>query len=448
MAQFPIPPSISPKTIPKTWRLAVLVVTAGVLLWAFYVVFRPLPKRELSIATGTGGSAYTLTAERYRTVLARYGVRLRLVPTSGAIENLDRLKDSSATGVDAGFVQAGTTTEQESPDLVSLGTVFYEPLWIFSRNGAFRDLLKDRAISDAGKASVPSARLSIGPVGGATRPLTLELLALNQIDTSNLQLSAFAPEEAARRLIAGELDAVAILAAWDTPAVQQLLVAPDIELVSWKRADAYVALYPRFTKLILPEGVADIAKNRPPTDVSLIGSKASLAVRRDLHPALQYLLIQAAVDVHGRPRIFQRDNEFPAPETIDLPLSDEARHFYRAGPSVLQRTLPFWLAELVQRLAIIVLPIAGVLYPFWSWLPRFYRWQMQRRIYRLYGELRLIEDTLHRSTDPAERAQMIARIDELERRVLEVKLPSSFSEMSFNLMAHIRAARASAGQAT
>jgi hypothetical protein len=158
---------------------------------------------------------------------------------------------------------------------------------------------------------------------------------------------------------------------------------------------------------------------------------------------LQYLLIQAAIEVHGRPGIFQRADEFPAPEVIDLPLSDEARHLYKSGPSILQRKLPFWLAELIQRLAIVILPLAAILYPLWSLLPGIYRWHMENRIYRFYGELEFIEGELRRSTDAAERAKMLARVEELERRALELDLPSSYSEKSFNLKAHIRALMAS-----
>jgi TRAP-type uncharacterized transport system substrate-binding protein len=429
--------AIRPKLNPDFFRtptgIAVLIITAVVLLWALFAALRPFPGHDVSIATGPVGSAYAQIAERYREILSRDGVRLHLVPTNGAVENLERLRNARA-GVDAGFVQAGTTSERESPDLVSLGTVFYEPLWVFCRYATLAELLHDR----------PNARTSIGPIGSATRPLALKLLALNRIDTTNLQLSGFGPEEGVRRLIAGEIDAVVMLSAWDAPALQQLLLAPGIEPMGFKRADAYVALNPRFSKLILPQGVADLGANRPPADVPLIASKASLVVRRDLHGALQYLLIQAAIEVHGRPGIFQRADEFPAPEAIDLPLSDEARHLYKSGPSILQRKLPFWLAELLQRLAIVILPLAGILYPLWSLLPGFYKWHMENRIYRLYGELEFIEGALRRSRDPEERSQMLARIEELDRRSLELDMPSSYSERSFNLKAHIRALMARA----
>ena len=419
-------PALSSRFLRTSVGIAV-IVTVGVLLWALFVALRPLPGRDLAIATGPPGSAYAQVAERYREILARDGVRLRLVATKGAGENLERLRDPRS-GVDAGFVQAGTTDERESPDLVSLGTLFYEPLWVFRREGSMAQLLRD----------LPNATISVGEPGSATHPLALQLLALNHMD-ANVQLRIYAPEEAARQLIAGKIDVAMMLAGWNSTAVQMLLHAPGIELMGLKRADAYVALAPKFSKLVLPQGVADLGLNRPPADVPLIASKASLAVRRNLHAALQYLLVRAALEVHAGPGIFQHDDEFPAPEKIDLPMSDEALHVYKAGPSILQRTLPFWLAELLQRLLVIVLPIVGILYPLWSLLPRIYRWQMQRRIFRLYGELRLIERTLRRSKDPEERARTLARIEELERQVLDLKMPQSFSEMSFNLKMHIRA---------
>ena len=185
-----------------------------------------------------------MSTRRSPSVIAeRDGVRLRLVPTKGAVENLERLRDPRS-GVDAGFVQAGTTDERESPDLVSLGTLFYEPLWVFRREGSAAQLLRD----------LPSATISVGEPGSATHPLALQLLALNHMDATNVQLRSYAPEEAARQLIAGKIDVAMMLAGWNSTAVQMLLHAPGIELMGLKRADAYVALAPKFSKLVLPQG--------------------------------------------------------------------------------------------------------------------------------------------------------------------------------------------------
>ncbi len=222
--------------------------------------------------------------------------------------------------------------------------------------------------------------------------------------------------------------------------MRRLARAPDISLLSFKRADAYVAIEPTLSKLVLPQGVADLAANRPAQDTNLIASKASLAVRNDLHPALQYLLLQAAMQVHSRPNIFQRAGEFPAAEQIDLPLSEEARQMYRAGPSFLHRVLPFWLAELVRRLLILIIPIAGIIYPLWSLGPRIYAWQMRRRVYRMYADLKTVERDLRIAT-PETRAALMGRLDALDGRARDLKVPTAFTEGTFNLRAHIRAVR-------
>jgi len=399
-------------------------------VWVLLSTLIRMPGRDLAIATGPPGSAYARFAEEYRDSLARDGIRVRLVTTNGAVENLERLRDPKS-GISAGFAQAGTTSEQESPQLVSLGTVFEEPLWVFCRCTDIVAFIRER----------PDMRIAIGPVGSATRPLALRLLSLFGIDLNRLQLRDDSSGQSAEKLVAGELDATVILSAWESPAVQKLLREPGIELIGMRRADAYVALQPNFTKLVLPEGVADLREDRPPANVTMIASKASLVVRADLHPALQYLLLRAAIEAHAAPGVFQKSGEFPAPEVIDLPISEEARHMYKSGPSILQRTLPFWLAELVQRLLVIILPIAGILYPLWSLLPKVYRWQMQGRIYRLYGELRVFEMLLRDNKDPDSRARLLAGIEDLERRVLDLRIPKAFSEMSFNLRAHVRALR-------
>ena len=390
---------------------------------------RPLPGRDLAMATGPAGSTYALAGERYRQILARNGVRLHLVPTNGAIDNLRLLQDPHS-GVGAGFVQAGTVTEKDARDLLSLGTVFYQEAWLFCRC--------PDPIPPPKQWS--GWRISIGPEGSATRPVALKLLGLNGVDAGQLHLFGYLPQQAAQALLAGQLDAALMVTGWDSSAVQSLARAPDIQLLGFPRADAYVALFPVLSKLVLPAGVADLAANRPPRDTPLIASKASLAVRSDLHPALEALLLRAATEVHGRPTMFQRAGEFPAPEEIDLPLSKDARTFYRSGPSFLQRVLPFWLAEFVQRMLILVLPIAGIVYPLWSLAPKVFYWERRRHLYPMYRELRLIERELGTGI-PGWREKTLARLEELDRRAREMAMPGSLNESAYALRANIRALR-------
>jgi TRAP-type uncharacterized transport system substrate-binding protein len=404
-----------------------LIVAAAALLWALVVVLRPFPDRHLEMATGPSGSAYEHFGERYREILARDGVDLKLVPTNGAVDNVKLLSDPHS-GVDVGFVQAGSVDPTLARDLVSLGTLFYEPIWFFCR------------CDFPGPKGLADLRASIGPEGSANRPLALKLLALNGIDAHQQQLYGYSPEQAARALLAGQIDAVILASGWDSPVVQTLARSPDVNLVGFARADAYVTLDPTLSKLILPRGIADLANDKPPRDTPLIASKASLAVHKNLHPALQYLLVQAAVNVHSRAGVFQHAGEFPAAEEIDLPVSAEARHIYHEGPSILQRYLPFWLAELITRLLVIMLPIVGIIYPLWSLGPKIYHWQLQRRINRIYGELRQMEFEM-RLAKPGSRDSFLVRLDVLDQRALNLRLPTTFGAMTYNLKAHIHALR-------
>jgi TRAP-type uncharacterized transport system substrate-binding protein len=409
----------------RTGIFLILLIVC-ICLAALFAALRPLPSRDLAMATGPPGSAYARAGERYREILARDGVRLRLVPTSGAVENVKLLQDPRS-GVSVGFSQAGGIDPGQEHDVVSLGTVFNEAVWVFCRCPG-DNLLQQRA----------GLRVSIGPPGSADRPLAQKLLALNGFDTGQLQIFGYAPEEAARALLAKQLDVILMLTTWESPVVQSLTRAPDITLHEFSRADAYIALDPRFNKVVLPRGVADLASDRPPRDTTLIASKASLIVRKDVHPALQYLLLRAAIEVHARPGMFHRAEEYPAAEEIDLPLSREARDMYRAGPSFLQRSLPFWLAELVQRMLILVVPLVGIVYPLWSFVPRFFRWQTERRIFKVYADLMRLEHEIRRAPSTA---GLTAHLDDLERRVVDLRLPAAYGEMKYNLRAHIRALR-------
>ncbi len=404
---------------------AVFVV---ILLGAGIFIFVTLPPRTIVMATGPEGGANHELGIRYREILAKAGVRLRLLPSTGGLENLARLRDPRS-GVGVAFEQGGTTTRMESPDLESLGTVFYEPLWLFYRGdvGANIQALRGR-------------RLSIGPEGSAGRALALEVVKRTKVEIG--ELLGLPPQVAAEKLIAGEIDAAFIVTGWESPVVQRILTAKSIEVASVPRADAYVALYPFLNKLTLPAGVADLAANRPPADVVLLAPKASLAVRADLHPAIQHLLLNAAVQIHSPPGIFQKAGQFPAAESIDLPLSDEAQRFYKNGRPFLQEQLPFWMAALVERMLVVLVPLAALLYPLFKLLPQMYDWIMQSRIRRLYDEMRSIESGMESKGPENDPDTIRARLDQLDQRANQLRLPTIYASMLYTLRSHLNLVRA------
>ena len=410
--------------------IAALVVTAAAIGVA-YTILRPTPPHTVAMATDPEGSISAELGQRYREILAHDGIDLELVPSVGAVENVSRLRDPKSA-ISIAIIPGGITNRKESPNLVSLGTLFHEPLWFFY-HGPRRPATHE---------SLKGMRISIGPEGSSTHFLSLEFLARTGIiNRRNAQLLALEPQVAAEKLLHGEIDAAAMLTSWESPVVRQLLAADDIHLANFSRVDAFVALYPFLNKVVLPMGVGDMVKNRPPTDVALLAPKASLVVRDDLHPAIQFLLLKAAMQIHSGPGMFREAGQFPAPESIDLPLSEEALQFYKSGPPFFQRHLPFWLAVLVQQLLVVLIPVLAVLYPMLRLMPVVYGWAMRRRVFTLYGELKFLEDELGSRGAQEDVADLAARLDILENRASRFRLPMSFRPLLYALRLHINLVR-------
>jgi TRAP transporter TAXI family solute receptor len=409
--------------------LAVAVISAAA-LWTFAAYVRPMPPRTLTMVTGPEGGAYHNFGIRYREILARDGIKLKLQTTSGAIENLALLRDRNS-GVEVGFLQSGLTSEKASPDLRSLGTLFYEPLWFFYRDKYRGNLIRN----------LRGKKISIGTKGSGTRELALKLFALNGMDGRYADMLALTPREAAEKLMRGEIDASIMITSWDAPAVQQLLTAKGIELASFPRTDAYLALYPFLSKIVLPQGVIDLAKNRPASDLLMFAPKANLIIKDELHPALQFLLLRAAEEIHSGPGMFQKAGQFPAAESIDLPLSGQARQYYRSGSPFLQQNLPFWMAVLIGRILILLIPLLGILYPLLRLLPAIYGWRIQRRIFRLYGELRFLEHDLDAHGTGRNFEDLKSRLQRIEEMANHMRVPLMYSNMRYTLWMHITLVR-------
>jgi TRAP-type uncharacterized transport system substrate-binding protein len=391
----------------------------------------PAPPSTVTMSTGTAGSDFDLFGQRYQRIFKRSGVELRLLPSAGGTENLRRLNDPRS-GVAVSFAEGGLTSEAQSPALESLGTLAYQPFWAFCR------------CTDAGPRleALHGKRIAIGTEGGGTRAFALKLLALNGIDTASVQLMPVADEPAGAALLRGDIDAAVMLASWDTPVVRRLLASTEITALSFPRVDAYVALYPFLTKLTVPAGVGNLAANRPAAEVKLMAPKASLIVRRDLHPAIQYLLLEAAAEIHAAPNIFHRAGQFPAMERDDLPLAKVAREYAKSGVPFLQRYLPFGVAVQATRLLLLLIPVLGIAYPLLSVLPRIYLWLLWRRIFSLYGELKLIEIELEAPGGSADTLALLEQLDRLERRANRLRLSPSFADRQYHLRSHIALVRA------
>lgn len=410
-----------------------LILVAG--FWAASRFVQPAPPDTLVLSTGAAGGAYQRFGAAYRDVLARYGIRVMDRPSAGSIENLARLRDDNLA-VDAGFYQGGTGQPTEDDDLYSLGAFYYEPLWIFYRADlAPRDGGFDRVLQLKGR------RIAVGAPGSGTRQLALEVLAAGGIDSRDAILLERGGTDLADALRKHEIDAACLVGSIQAPAIAQLLAEPGVRLMDLAHAEAFARKLPFLSKIVLPRGAADLVRDIPDRDVTLVAAMSTLLVRGDTHPALVDLLMQAAAETHGGIGVFQRPGEFPRAVAVDFPLSAEATRYYKSGTPFLQRYLPFWAAVLIQRMMVMLIPLVALLVPIVKLAPPLYGWRVRSRIYRRYGELKFLEAELEENPGARTRDEWLARLDAIEQEVNHLKTPLAFSDKLYTLRDHIRLVR-------
>jgi ABC-type nitrate/sulfonate/bicarbonate transport system substrate-binding protein len=420
------------------------VVLALVLLWGAYLLLDPAPPKRVVLATGPEQGAYAEFGKRYAERLKGLGIEVVLKGTQGSAENLALLRDP-AQNVDLAFVQGGSGAavlavdeENSGVPLVSLGSLFYEPVWLFYREDAAKRLNRNGALSQL--AQLAGWRVNIGAPGSGAPPLWAKLLHANRIDPASIRTSELAPTPAVVAFLAGELDALLFVSAPESPLVQMLLQTPGVKLFDFAQAEAYSRRLPFLGALKLPRGVVDLARDIPPADVQLIAPTSSLVAREHTHPALVQLFVQTAQVVHGGTGWFARAGTFPSPANVELPLAAEAARFYRSGPPLLQRYLPFWLANLIDRMWVALVSIVAVLIPLSRIVPPLYEFRIRSRIFRWYGQLREIEEELGRRSTPPE--ELAKALDALDAKVERINVPLSHADELYALRSHIGMVRA------
>ncbi len=407
----------------KVYLPIAILIIAGFVVASRFV--NPAPPRYVRIASGSAQGAYAESAKQYRDILARDGITLEVVTTSGSLENLKLLLAPNG-GVDVAFVQGGTGSP-DAQGLLSVGSVFFEPLWVFVRQSVPARYLRDLA----------GRRLAVGVEGSGTRALALQLLQATGVpDGPNLV--TVGGDEAVQALLRGTVDAAFFVTARPQPQLDPLLRSKSVRLMSVPQADALVQRFRFLSKVVLSEGGLDLSANIPTKHVTLLAPAASLVARADLHPAIIDRIIEAAAEVHGAGQLFADPGRFPSPRFVDIPLSPDAERYLRSGPSFFRRHLPFWAATFVERFMVLLIPVVTLMLPLLRFAPPLYGWQVRRRIYRWYGRLRDLEQQALAATTDAERVDILRQLKRVEDDVGDIHVPLGYAESHYHLRTHIQ----------
>ncbi len=410
-------------------KLKIFVPALLLAAFAFLIAFQfvdPAPPTKLTISAGQKGGAYYAHAESYRDYLKQHGVEVEVLESAGSMENIERLKAGDS---DVAFVQSGLVSVDlaASGVLQSLGSMYYEPLWVFLRQGVGVQFLSD----------LKGKRIAIGLDGSGTRALAVQLLFENGVDENNSTLISLSSLQASGSLRAEKIDALFIVSAASSETVQLLQQSKLVHLMPITRAMAYTRRMDSISSVLLPQGALNLASNMPVRDTPLLASAATLMVNENMHPALQALMMQGATKIHADGSLFSSAGTFPTAQYAGLSLSKVADNYYKSGPPLLQRFLPFWAATLVDRLKVMLLPFIVLLIPLFKVMPPLYRWRIRSGIYRWYEELGNIDAEMINGYSAA----LLADLNRIEMEIRKVKVPLSYAEELYDLRLHLALVR-------
>jgi len=433
--------------MPKTIRYTLLslrdlavsagpfLVLAATLLVLAYWWLDPNPPKRVTLATGPAQSAYEEFGKRYAKLLAAEGIEVALLPSQGSAHNLQLLREGKA---DLGFVQGGTSdySAADAENLTSLGSLFVEPLWLFYREPAAQKMKKNVPLNAL--VQLQGLRVNVGTPGSGVPSLMGKLLDSNRIEPSSLTLTTLEQTPATVAFLGGELDAIVFASAPESLMVQMLLQTPGVKLMNFPQSEAYAKRFAFLSTARLPQGVVDLANNLPPEDVSLVAPTTSLIARTTTHPALVQLFAQAGNVIHGPAGWFKAAREFPNRDNSELPISKEAERAIKNDAPLLQRYLHFWVANLIERMWLVMGIIIAIMLPLSRVVPPLYEFRVRSRIFKWYGQLRDIES---RAEDSKDTAPLFEELNQLENRAEKIAVPLSYTDELYALRNNIHLVR-------
>lgn len=413
--------------------LAFLAV--GLLVLAYWWL-NPNPPKTVTLATGPAQSAYEEFGKRYQKALAVDGIEVRLLPSDGSSHNLQLLREGKA---DVAFVQGGTAELQpdDADQLVSLGSLFVEPVWLFYRTDSAERAYNTPRIDSL--RQLRGWRVNVGSDGSGVPKLMERLLDANKVSPGSVQMFRLEQTPATVDFLAGKLDALVFASAPESLMVQMLLQTPGVQLLDFAQHEAYARRFPFLTPVTLPRGVVDLAANVPTRDVRLVASTTSLLARDATHPALLTLFAQNAQKLHGGSGWFNRAREFPNSRNSELPMAKEGDRAMNEPVPMLQRYLPFWMANLIERMWLVLGILLAIMLPLSRVVPPLYQFRVRSRVFRWYGRLREIENDME--AGKADSAELLKALNALEAQAEKVSVPLSYADELYALRNHIHLVR-------
>jgi TRAP-type uncharacterized transport system substrate-binding protein len=410
----------------QIFKALTAAVVIGSAVWLALIYFIPTPPSKVVMATAFKGASFEYYGRQYQEIFARSHVDLQLRETAGAVENLKLLQDPNA-GVQIAFVTGGLSDARHAPGVLSLGTVYDQPFWIFYSANQQLDQL----------SQLKGKRIAVGPIGSATRYMAEQVLGKGGVNSETAALLPFAGSAAEKALKDGEVDAVWIIGVPEATAVQSFLRDPNVRPMNFTMADAFTRVFPDLARMTLPQGTVDIERVIPSSDVQLIGTKAKVLIRSDLHPEIVQLLLRTMKEVHGGSDLFHRSREYPSGSDSEYPVAATAIEFYKNGPSFMQRHLPLWLSVHVQRAIAVLLTGVAIGLPLLHFVPQTYNWMTRRRLFYWYAELRALETSCGTATSYKQLVQKLAEIEHIEDSLGKIHFPLTFADQVYTLRGHI-----------
>ena len=438
------------------WAYIPLLLMAAFAMWWSITQWQPLPPRTIAIATGIPGTGAADWAPRYRSALDRLGLEVRLVSTPGfsgsaaAVggdqpladvgfgmgedSDAQRRSGQAAPSVSGGEAAAASTPGKAATpaDVVTLGAIERQPLWLFTRLGA-----------DASLGALRGARLGL-PAGDATSAAEVAtLLSHAQMKSTDAGVRSVPAELAALELIEGRIDTLAVVASPRSDIVRQLSRDAYLSLMPVPNVAALAARERRLRPFAIPQGAIEVRGDVPPKDLSMVGLNLHLLVNEEAHPALQRLLMDVAQNMHERPSFLQRQGEFPNLRDVDFEVSPVARASAFGARPLAEQVLPYWWAQLAEWIALSALPILIITSWLLSMLPRLLTRRFESVLQVFYGKLAFLQHdvTSELNSRPGEIKRMLASLDELDLAVLELDLPERFAPLWYALRQNIEQTR-------